>query len=157
MRLTSPAFQQASSFPIKCTCDGENASPELAWKGAPAGTKFYALLMHDPDAPRWGGFTHWVVYNIPASFDALPPNVPAQRELSGFCVQGKNDSGSVGYTGPCPPSGTHRYTVRLYALDAELNLKPGASPQEFKDAIRGHVLEQAELMGTYARTANKAA
>jgi hypothetical protein len=157
MQLSSSAFQQARSIPIKFTCDGENVSPALSWKGAPAQTKSFALIMHDPDAPRAGGFTHWVLYGIPASVAELPSNLPHAEQVAGVCVQGKNDSGQIGYTGPCPPSGTHCYQVRLYALDAELNLKPGASLQQLQQAMRGHVLEQAELTGTYARTAQKAA
>jgi len=157
MRLTSTAFQQASSIPIKCTCDGENVSPALSWKGAPPKTKSFALIMHDPDAPRAGGYIHWVLYNIPADVAALQPNLPQAEHIAGLCAQGKNDSGRVGYTGPCPPSGTHRYIFRLYALDTELNLKPGASHQQARETMRGHILEQTELMGTYAGISAKAA
>lgn len=157
MQITSSAFQQAGSIPIRFTCDGENVSPAFSWKGAPARTKSFALIMHDPDAPRAGGFTHWVLYNIPASVAELPSTLPQEGKLAGICVQGVNDAGQIGYTGPCPPSGTHRYIARLYALDAELNMKPGASHQQVQEAMRGHVLERAELTGTYARTSRKAA
>jgi Raf kinase inhibitor-like YbhB/YbcL family protein len=157
MQLTSAAFQQAASIPRQFTCDGADTSPELAWRDAPAKTKSFALIMHDPDAPRAGGYTHWVLYNIPAKVAALEPDMPRQEHVAGIGVQGKNDSGKLGYMGPCPPSGTHRYFVRLYALDAELNLKPGASHTELQDAMRDHVLAQAELMGTYARTSERAA
>lgn len=157
MQLSSTAFQQARSFPIRYTCDGENVSPALSWRAAPEQTKSFALIMHDPDAARAGGFTHWVLYNIPASVAALPAHLPQEGQVDGICVQGKNDSGEIGYTGPCPPSGTHRYLLRLYALDAELKLKPGASPQQLQQALSGHVLAQAELTGTYARIAQKAA
>jgi len=157
MQLSSSAFQQARSIPIRFTCDGENISPAFSWRGAPAQTKSFALIMHDPDAPGAGGFTHWVLYNIPASVAELPSNLPQVEQVGGKCVQGKNDSGKFGYIGPCPPAGTHRYLVRLYALDAELNLKPGASHQQLRDAMHGHVLSQAELTGTYTRTSQKAA
>ena len=157
MQLTSSAFQHEGKIPARFTCDGENQSPEFSWRDAPAETKFFALIMHDPDAPRPGGFTHWVLYDIPASNGAIMPHVPRQERVAGTGVQGKNDAGKIGYMGPCPPSGTHRYFVRLYALDKELKLNPGATREEVERAIRGHVLEQAELMGTYARSSERAA
>lgn len=157
MQLTSSAFQQARSIPIKFTCDGANVSPGFAWKDAPANTKSFALIMHDPDAPRAGGYTHWVLYNIPATVTELLPNLPQEEQTAGCGVQGKNDSGKIGYVGPCPPTGTHRYVVRLYALDVELHLAPGASHQELQQTMHGHILSQAELTGTYARTSHKAA
>lgn len=157
MQITSSAFQQARSIPIRFTCDGENASPAFSWRGAPAQTKSFAIIMHDPDAPRAGGFTHWVAYSIPAKVAELPSNLPQEEQVAGCCAQGKNDAGKIGYLGPCPPSGTHRYIIRLYALDTELNLKPGASEQELQEAMRGHVLERSELTGTYARTYQKVA
>lgn len=113
--------------------------------------------MHDPDAPRPGGFTHWVLFNIPANVAAIEPSVPPEGTISGIGVQGNNDAGKIGYMGPCPPSGTHRYFVRLYALDVELKLKPGASHEQVQDAMSGHVIAQAELMGTYARGSQKVA
>lgn len=151
MQLSSSAFQQARSIPIKFTCDGENVSPAFSWRGAPAQTKSFALIMLDPDAPGWGGFSHWVLYNIPASIAALPSTLSRAERVAGTCVQGRNDSGEIGYTGPCPPSGTHRYLIRLFALDAELDLEAGASRRQLQEAMRGHVLGQAELTGTYAR------
>lgn len=157
MQLSSSAFQQARSIPIRFTCDGENVSPGFTWRGAPARTKSFALVMHDPDAPRAGGFTHWALYNIPASVAELPSNLPHDERIPGKCIQGKNDAGKIGYFGPCPPAGTHRYVVHLYAMDEELNLTPGATPQQLQKTMRGHVLGQAELTGTYARTAQKAA
>ncbi len=157
MQITSSAFQQARSIPIRFTCDGENVSPGFSWRGAPAKTKSFALIMHDPDAPRAGGFTHWVAYNIPAKVNGLPSNLPQEEQIAGCCDQGKNDAGKIGYLGPCPPSGTHRYIIRLYALDTELNLKPSASEQQLQEAMRGHVLERSELTGTYARTYQKVA
>ncbi len=157
MQLSSSAFQQARSIPTRYTCDGENVSPALSWRGAPAETRSFALIMDDPDAPGASGFTHWAVYNIPTSVAALPSNLPREEQIADICLQGKNDSGKIGYSGPCPPAGTHRYLVRLYALDRVLNLEPGASHRQVKEAMRGHVLAQAELTGTYARISQRAA
>jgi hypothetical protein len=157
MQLNSSAFQHGASIPREFTCDGANTSPELSWRDAPAQAQSFALIMHDPDAPRAGGFTHWVLYNIPANVAALEPNMPTHERVPGIGVQGKNGSGKIGYMGPCPPSGRHRYFVRLYALDTELNVKPGASHEQVQEAMRGHVLQEAELMGTYARSSEKAA
>lgn len=157
MQLTSAAFQHEGKIPAKFTCDGANQSPEFSWREAPEQTKSFALIMHDPDAPKPGGFTHWVLYDIPAGTGALTPNVPKQEHVAGTGIQGKNDSGKIGYMGPCPPSGTHRYFVRLYALDRELKLNPGATREQLEQAIQGHVLEQAELMGSYARGSKRAA
>ncbi len=157
MQLTSSAFSHGSPVPRQFTCEGANTSPEFSWRDAPAQTKSFALIMHDPDAPRAGGFTHWVLYNVPANVAALQPDVPAQERLSGIGIQGKNDAGKIGYMGPCPPSGTHRYFVRLYALDGELQLPPGANHKQLEEAMRGRVLEQAELMGTYKKASEKVA
>src|SRR5262249_11960067 len=120
-QLTSSAFETESNIPAQFSCEGRNISPELSWSGAPAGTKTFALIMHDPDARVSGGYTHWVLYNIPAAVHHLAENVPNQDRVSGGGMQGKNDAGKYGYTGPCPPSGTHRYYFRLYALDTELD------------------------------------
>lgn len=157
LHLTSSAFQPESDIPPEFTCDGRNISPELSWSGAPSATKSFALVMHDPDAPVPGGFTHWLVYNIPANVNHLPEHVPNQDVLSGGGVQAKNDGGKYGYMGPCPPSGTHRYYFRLYALDTTLDPNAGLSKTALEKAIEGHVLAQAELLGRYKRTAGKAA
>lgn len=151
LQLTSTAFQTGSNIPSKFSCDDRNVSPELSWSGAPAGTKSFALLMHDPDAPVAGGYTHWLVYNLPASSAHIPENAPNQDRLPGGGLQGKNDSGTYGYTGPCPPSGTHRYYFRLYALDLELDPRAGSSKSGLEKAMQGHVLAQAELLGRYKR------
>ena len=156
-QLTSSAFETESSIPPQFSCDGRNISPELSWSSAPAGTKAFALIMHDPDAPIEGGYTHWLVYNIPATAHHLPENVPNQDKLPGGGMQGRNDSGKYGYTGPCPPSGTHRYYFRLYALDSELDSRAGANKASLEKAIEGHVLAKAELLGRYKRNAGKAA
>jgi Raf kinase inhibitor-like YbhB/YbcL family protein len=151
MQLTSAVFQQGAEIPSHYTSDGEDASPELSWRDAPAKTKSFVLLAHDPDAPRPGGFTHWVVYNIPPETGHIDDNVPDTERVSGLGMQGKNDGGKIGYMGPAPPSGTHRYFFRLYALDSMLELGPRATHKEVESAMRGHVLAQAELMGTYER------
>ena len=157
MQLTSTAFTNGAEIPSEFSCDGRNISPELSWNGAPADTKSFVLIMHDPDAPMPNGFTHWLVYNIPANIDRLPENVPNQDQLPGGGIQGKNGSGKYGYTGPCPPSGTHRYYFKLYALDAILNPSVGSNKESLEMAMRGHVLAEAELMGRYKRASHQAA
>ena len=157
MQLTSAAFAQGSAIPAQFTCDGENTSPEFSWKEAPKETKAFALVIHDPDAPRRDGFAHWVLYNIPPEIATIEPNVPRSGEVKGLGVQGRNDSGAIGYTGPCPPAGTHRYVARLYALRDKLDLPAGATYAELIAEMSNKIIEQAELMGTYARHSQKAA
>lgn len=157
LQLTSSAFQPEGNIPRQFTCEGNDVSPDLTWKNAPSATKSFALIVHDPDAPRPGGFTHWVVYNIPANVTQIPQGAARGDTLSAGGIQGKNDSGQTGYMGPCPPSGTHRYYFYLYALDTELNLKPGAGKDDVEKAIKGHILEKAELMGRYKKGSEKAA
>lgn len=144
-------------MPERFSCDGDNVSPQLSWSGAPPATRFFALIMHDPDAPRAGGYTHWVIYNIPASVTHLEENVPRQEKLPAGAMQGTNDSGRVGYTGPCPPSGTHRYYFRLYAIDREVDLKSGAGKSDLESAMKAHILAHTELMGKYKRSSAKTA
>ena len=155
MLLTSSAFGQGADMPSDCTSEGENVSPELSWQGAPQQTKSFALVVHDPDAPLPGGFTHWVLYNIPPETAHMEEKVPAEERLPGLGVQGKNDGGKIGYTGPTPPSGTHRYFFRLFALDEMLDLRPGATHKQLSAAAKGHILAQAELMGTYEKNLRK--
>jgi Raf kinase inhibitor-like YbhB/YbcL family protein len=151
-QLTSPAFRPAGDIPQQFTCEGRDISSELDWQGAPSGAKTFALIVHDPDAPRAGGWTHWVAYNIPANVNRIAENAPPADTLPGGGLQGKNDFGRLGYGGPCPPSGTHRYYFYLYALDGELNLSAGATRQQLENAIQDHVLAKAELMGRYKKT-----
>jgi hypothetical protein len=148
--IKSSAFSEGEPIPKKFTCDGEDISPELSWGGAPEGTKTFALINDDPDAPgkTW---VHWVIFNIPGSITSLPENMPTDKELSDGSRQGTNDFRKIGYGGPCPPGGTHRYYFKLYALDTELTLKPGALKQELLAAMKGHILDEGQLMGTYAR------
>ena len=151
--LASSAFSDGSPIPAKHTCDGADASPPLRWTGAPPTTKTFALICDDPDAPG-GTWVHWVLFNIGAEQDHLPEGVAAfemLRELGG-ARQGINDSKRVGYGGPCPPPGKlHRYYFKIYALDAALPLKGKVSKAEVEGAMQGHVLANAELMGSYQR------
>jgi len=157
MKLTSPSFSYGGSIPQQFTCEGQDISPALSWTDAPKETKSFVLIVHDPDAPHKNGFTHWVLYNIPANASKLPENVPHSTSVPGIGLQGHNDSGKVGYMGPCPPSGTHRYFARLYALRAELDVAPSATYAEVMAAMQGKIIEETELMGTYAKKAQKAA
>lgn len=157
MQLTSSAFQAGAEIPRQFTSDGENISPELSWKDAPKETKSFALIVHDPDAPRTGGFTHWVLYDLAPQSGHVEQAVPQTEKIAGVGTQGKNDSGSLGYIGPAPPSGVHRYFFRLFALNTNLDLKPGATHKEVNAAIKGHIVAQAELMGTYEKKSQRAA
>jgi len=149
--LTSSVFKEGAPIPAKHTCDGADVSPPLAWSGAPAGAAGFALIMDDPDAPG-GTWVHWVLYDLSARSSALPENVAKTETVKDGTVQGRSDFRRPGYGGPCPPPGkAHRYFFKLYALDAPLGLKPGATKQEVERAMQGHVLATAQLMGTYAR------
>jgi Raf kinase inhibitor-like YbhB/YbcL family protein len=153
MRITSSDFQEGKAIPKKFSCEGDDVSPQLRWQGVPPAAKSLVLILHDPDAPRREGFTHWLLYNIPPAVKEIPQNAPKNQErIPGLGVHGKNDAGKLGYVGPCPPSGSHRYFFRLYALTTELALEPGATVQELKTAMQSHIIEQAETMGTYAKS-----
>ena len=148
--LTSPAFTEGQSIPAAYTCEGRDHSPALAWTDPPAGTKSFALISDDPDAPgkTW---VHWVVYNLPPASRALPEAFPRDPQRPDGTRQGRTDFGAVGYGGPCPPSGVHRYFFKLYALDAVVELPPGATKAQLERAMAGHILGQAQLIGTYQR------
>ena len=150
--LTSTAFRDGAAIPVKHTCDGVDVSPPLAWSDAPAGTRSFAFIADDPDAPA-GAWVHWLLYNLPAAVSELPENVAKVESLDlGGARQGRNDFRRPGYGGPCPPPGpAHRYVFTLYALDAPLTLKAGAQRKDVETAMEGHVLGSAQLMGTYAR------
>jgi len=153
MRLICSEMQEGKPIPRKFTCDGEDISPRFQWEDAPQSTKCFVLVVHDPDAPRQGGFTHWLLYDIPANVKEICEHVPKNQEkIAGLGVQGKNDAGTIGYMGPCPPSGTHRYIAVLYAMRNDLDLKPGATARDVERATEGHILDRAETMGTYARS-----
>ena len=155
MRILSPVLQHEGEFPKRFTCEGENISPELSWEAAPKETKFFVLILHDPDAPRRNGFTHWLLYDIPAAIDRVRENVPKHEQLADAALQGRNDSGETGYMGPCPPTGRHRYFLRLYALRERLGLPAGATADEVQVALDGKVIEQSEIMATYQRSGTR--
>lgn len=145
MIITSPSFQDNGSIPSKYTCDGENVNPPLVIKDVPSGTKSLTLIVDDPDAPR-GTWVHWIVWNIdPQTTQISERSVPAQAS------EGQTDFGKPGYGGPCPPSGTHRYFFKVYALDTTLDLSLQADKAELEKAMEGHVLDKAELIGLYSR------
>lgn len=151
LELKSTAFKPGGEIPKKFTCDGPDASPALTWNDPPAGTQSFTLIMDDPDAPG-GTWVHWVVYDLPAGTRELPEGVPKVGEIQGGGRQGRNDFPKIGYGGPCPPPGKpHHYFFKLYALDAKLNLKAGATKRDVEQAMKGHILTQAELMGLYGR------
>jgi Raf kinase inhibitor-like YbhB/YbcL family protein len=151
MKLESTAFTANGMIPFLFTCDGQDISPELQWDAPPTGTQSLALIVDDPDAPS-GIFVHWVLYDIPPETRQLPQSVTTTSTLPGGGTQGKNDFGKLGYGGPCPPSGIHRYFFKLYALDRELELKAGATKAQLEAAMDGHILAAAELIGRYARS-----
>jgi len=150
MEITSPSFPKGGPIPARHTCDGQDISPPLSWSGAPGGTKTFALISDDPDAPA-GTWVHWIVWNVPAGTTSLQESVPKKDTLPGGIRQGTTDFRRIGYGGPCPPSGTHRYFFRLYALDTILELPPSTVRKDLDKAMQGHILAQAEWMGTYSR------
>jgi len=154
LTLTSPAFQAGGGIPAHHTCDGGDVSPPLSWSGLPGGTRSLALIVDDPDAPDPARpqrvWAHWVLYNIPATTSGLPQDVHAD-ELPPDTREGLNDWKRTGYGGPCPPIGRHRYFHKLYALDTVLPDLGHPTKGELEKAMQGHVIEQAELIGTYER------
>lgn len=150
LELRSPAFAEGGRIPPKHTCDGKDVSPTLSWTGLPAGAKSLALTCDDPDAPS-GLWVHWVVFDLPPSATGLPEAVPATPEMPEGGRQGKNDFRKIGYGGPCPPRGTHRYVFTLYAVDRMLGLPAGAARPDLLAALRNHTLGEATLTGTYSR------
>jgi hypothetical protein len=150
LELTSNAFSEGKTIPKKYSCDGEDLSPPLSWSGAPNGTERFALIADDPDAPGMT-FVHWVIYNIPGSATSLSEGIESKDDFPDGTMQGANNFRKIGYGGPCPPGGTHRYYFKLYALNAELSLKPGATKDELLAAMENHIIEETQLMGTYTR------
>jgi Raf kinase inhibitor-like YbhB/YbcL family protein len=149
IQLTSAAFAYGDKIPVRFTCEGDDVSPPLQWRGAPLEARSFALIMDDPDAPR-GTWVHWVLYNIPAAAVELTQAVPTLPETPSGARHGRNTAGDMAYAGPCPPPGKpHRYFFRLFALDTLLSLTPGASRAELEHAMNQHILGQGELMGTY--------
>jgi Raf kinase inhibitor-like YbhB/YbcL family protein len=150
MEIKSSAFGSGEMIAAKYTCDGADFSPPLEWTGSPTGTKSFALICDDPDAPM-GTWVHWVIYDIPPTATMLAEGITREKDLPGGGTQGSNDFRKIGYGGPCPPGGTHRYFFKLYALDAVLGLKPGITKDQLLKAMRGHILAEAQIMGTYRR------
>lgn len=148
--VQSPAFEEGGRIPAIYTCDDRNISPPLSWSNVPDSTKSLALICDDPDAPA-GTWVHWVLFNIPPDTTALPENMPPEEQLENGAEQGQNDFGEIGYGGPCPPRGTHRYYFRLYALDKKIDIESGATRQELMKAMKGHVMAEGQLMGRYSR------
>ncbi|MCK4670751.1 MAG: YbhB/YbcL family Raf kinase inhibitor-like protein [Nanoarchaeota archaeon] len=144
MRLTSPAFEEGHPIPSEYTCEGPGTSPELDIANVPEDAKSLVLLVVDPDAPM-GTWDHWIAFNIPVTATKIAKGTEPEG------VPGKNSWGRTGYGGPCPPSGMHRYIFKIYALDIELDLPEGAAKVDVEQAMQNHVLEEAELMGTYAK------
>lgn len=142
MKITSTEFEHNKSIPKKFTCQGEDVNPALIIEGTPSGAKTLALIMDDPDAPM-GTWVHWVVFDIPIISKIDEDTIPGK--------QGNNDFGRKNYGGPCPPSGTHRYFFKIYALDTKLNLNEGISKKDLEEAMEGHILNKAELIGLYKK------
>lgn len=150
LSLVSTAFEEGGMIPRKYTCDGADVSPAFAWSSAPPGTRSFALICDDPDAPV-GTWVHWVVFNLPADARAVPEAVAPREKLDNGAMQGTNDFGKVGYGGPCPPHGTHRYFFKLYALDAEMELSGRVTKERLLRGMERHILGEAHLMGKYRR------
>ena len=152
LKITSTAFDDGGMIPRQYTCDGPNISPPLAWDSVPGGAKSLVLIVDDPDAPAHT-WVHWTAFNLPATSRGLPENVPPQESITGGGRQGTNDFHKIGYGGPCPPNGTHRYFFHLYALDtAELTgLDSTATKDQLLKAMQGHLLAEGQLMGRYKR------
>ncbi len=150
IEITSTAFNEGGMIPTKYTCDGPDISPPLAWSSVPENTVSIALICDDPDAPV-GTWVHWVLFNLPPEIKELPENLPTKEILSNGAKQGRNGSRRIGYSGPCPPGGTHRYYFKIYALNTKLDLEPGVEKKELVEAMEGHILAEGQLMGRYQR------
>jgi Raf kinase inhibitor-like YbhB/YbcL family protein len=149
--ISSSAFATGENIPVMYTCDGQSISPPLTWSEGPPGTASFALILEDPDAPV-KNFTHWVIFNLPPDTPGLPEAVPKDGTLASGALQGKNGGGSIGYMGPCPPKGlAHHYLFNLYALDKSLDLSAGATKDQVRQAMGGHILAQSMLVGLYQR------
>jgi len=151
MNIFSPTFKEGEMIPVQYTCDGKNISPPLSWNEVPEGTETLALICDDPDAPV-GHWDHWILFNIPVGGEGLPEGIPPDKILGNGAIHGRNSWGRLGYGGPCPPSGVHRYFFRLYALDEVLDLAVGSPAELLKKSMEGHILSRAECMGRYSRT-----
>jgi hypothetical protein len=151
INIKSAAFSEGEMIPLKYTCDGDDVSPPLSWDSVPAGTESFALICDDPDAPV-GTWVHWVVYDLPKETRFLHEDFTDQSDLEDGTKQGITDFKRIGYGGPCPPGGTHRYFFKLYALDKKLNEKSGLNKNQLLKAMKGHILGECALIGKYKRT-----
>ncbi len=149
-QLTSTAFGAGQTIPTQHTCRGKDLSPPLSWTEPPKGAQSFALTCRDPDAPA-GDWVHWIIYDLPADTRTLPEGLPTDGQLADGSRQGMNGWRQTGYRGPCPPSGTHRYVFKLLALDTQLSLPAGADKEQLLKAMEGHVLGEAELVGTFSK------
>ena len=151
LEITSSAFKNGAYIPEKYSCKGEDISPPLKWVDIPEGTRSFALICDDPDAPV-GIWIHWVIFNIPENVFVLQENLSSKGTLENGSIQGKNSWGKIGYGGPCPPPGKpHRYYFKLYALDMMLDLKVGAAKKDVLAGMKGHILGEAKLMGLFKK------
>ncbi|MGC8764821.1 MAG: YbhB/YbcL family Raf kinase inhibitor-like protein [Brevinematia bacterium] len=150
IKLKSPSFKNGDMMPSKYAYDRENLSPPLEWENIPSNAKSIAIICDDPDAPV-GNWVHWIIFNIPATKKGLAENISKNPELPDGSRQGRNDYGKIGYDGPCPPYGTHRYVFKIFALDTMLDLKAGCSRGEIINAMKNHILDKGELTGLYSR------
>jgi Raf kinase inhibitor-like YbhB/YbcL family protein len=150
IKMTSAAFEPGGMIPNKYTCDGQDISPPLSWGDVPDGTESIALICDDPDAPM-GTWVHWVLFDLPPETRGLPENIPAVENLENGGRHGTNDFRKLGYGGPCPPGGTHRYYFKVYALDKLMNLHVGNTKSQLLKAMEGHILAEGDLMGRYKR------
>ena len=149
-KVKSSAFNHEEKIPSKHSCDGIDVSPRLNWENSPENTKSFVLIFDDPDAPM-GTWDHWILFNIPANVNQLEENFLVKNSDIDEIKAGKNDFGKLEYGGPCPPGGTHRYFFKLYAIDTYLDLPEGVKKDVVMEAIEGHIIDKAELMGKYTR------
>lgn len=153
MKITikSESFGKNDLIPSKYTCDGKNISPQLSWDKPSDKIKTFAIIVNDPDAPG-GNFIHWIIFNIPDSILSLPEDVTPMRNIPEEAALGTNSFGHIGYNGPCPPSGAHRYFFRIYGLDTSIKLEAGIEENDLLKAMKNHVVAEGELMGKYKRS-----
>lgn len=151
LEVRSSAFGEGESIPTDFTCDGADMSPPVAWSGVPAPTQSLAVIVDDPDAST-GNWSHWLLYDLSPKLTQLPAGIPAEAIVPDGGFQGRTDFGRNGYNGPCPPEGTHRYFIKIFALDRMLHLEPGVTKNELLAAMQGHILAEGTLMGTYQRS-----
>ena len=151
IKLTSSEFTEGADIPAKYTCDGQNVSPPLHWENDNSATQSIAIVCEDPDAAS-GNWVHWLMYNIPPTGFRLPEAIPNIAKLPDGSLQGKNDFKQLGYGGPCPPKGTHRYLFRVYLLDQKLDLPSGIDQKKLSEAMKGHILAEGLLSAKYAST-----